>query len=103
MKLKHVIELTFIIAFCLSNYMTMIEYYNEYVPEYFSAYKLLQKHNRCIQYFNENNYDRYTHYRCKDYMQDYIEFQLEKSRYIYLYYAHNAVMISIFIIFHLVL
>jgi len=103
MKLKHVIELAFIIALCLSNYLTMMEYYNEYVPEQFTPQKLLQKHNRCIRYFSSNKYDKYIYYSCKEYMQDYIAFQLEKSRYIYMYFAHNTIMLSMFAIFHLVL
>ena len=103
MKLKHVVELTIIIAICLSNYMISTQYYSEYDPKHFSFNQILDKRYRCIRYFDEKDYDRYSHYSCKNYMHDYINFKLERSRYILMYYAHNLIMGSMLIIFHLVL
>jgi hypothetical protein len=103
MKLKNLVELTIIIALCLSNYMIIMQYYNEYVPENFSIKQLLDKQYRCIRYFHAKQYDKFAYNSCKKYTHDYVEFQLERSRYIYMYYSHNLIMVSMFVIFHLVL
>ncbi len=103
MKLKHIVEITIIIAICISNYMIYVQYYTEYVPENFNIKQLQDKNYRCIRYFDEKNYDRYSHHSCKNYMHEYINFKLERSRYIFMYYAHNLIMGSMLIIFHLVL
>ncbi len=83
--------------------MIIIQYYNEYVPENFSIKQLLDKQYRCIRYFNTKQYDKFAHNSCKNHIHDYIEFQLERSKYIYMYYAHNLIMVSMFVIFHLIL
>lgn len=103
MKLKHIVELTIIIAVCLSNYMIAMQYYAEYDPNHFTVKQLQDKQYRCIRYFDEKDYDRYSHHLCKNYMHDYLNFKLERSRYIMMYYAHNLIMGSMLIIFHVVL
>ena len=73
----------------------------EYVSENFDIKKLLEKKYRCIRYFDEKNYDKFSHNSCKPFFYDYVEFKLEKARYIYAYYAHNAIVVSIIIVFML--
>lgn len=102
MKLKTVIQMAIVIALCASNYMMILKYYDEYVPDNFDIYKMLDIRYRCIRFFHDKNENSYRQKICQPYYYDYVAFNLEKSRYIYMYYAHNLIVISIFTIFHLV-
>ena len=81
----------------------MQEYYAEYVPDHFDMNKILQTKYRCIRYFDDKMINRYLHFKCKPYFEDYVLFRLEKSQFIYSYYVHNAVMLVCFALFHLIL
>ncbi len=83
--------------------MLINEYFNEYTPDNFDIIKLLEKKYRCIRYFNEKHVDKYQQSLCQAYLVDYLEFKLEKSRYIFIYYSYNIVMISLILIIYLVL
>lgn len=103
MKVKTVLLSAMIIALCISNYLLISEYFNEYDPDNFGIKKLLNKKYRCIRFFHDKGIDKYTYRSCKAYEHDYGAFILEKSRYIYMYYAHNLILISLFAIFYLVI
>lgn len=102
-QVKTVLLLSIVSALCISNYLLIIEYYNEYVPENFAIDKLLDKKFRCIRFFYDKINDKYAHMSCKEYHKDYIDFLLEKSRYVYMFYTHNVIIISLIIIFYLLL
>ncbi len=103
MNFKYVIGGAMLMMLTLSNYFLISEYMTEYVPENFDIKKLLDKKYRCIRYFDEKNYNKFTHNSCKALLHDYVDFKLEKSRYIYAYYAHNSIIISIIVVFMLLL
>jgi hypothetical protein len=103
MKVKTIFQFAFIMTICITNYMMMLEYNSEYVPDNFDVSKIAQQKYRCIRYFTDKMQNRYLHTRCKPFFEDYVIFRLEKSKYIYAYYAHNAAMITCFALFHLLL
>lgn len=103
MNIKHIIQATYIAALLLSNYLIILEYQQEYVPDNFDIYKLLDLKYRCIRYFNDNKYNRYQEHKCNTHIYDYTEFVLERSRYICLFYAYNLITGSLFLLFHLLL
>jgi hypothetical protein len=78
-----------------------MEYYKQYAPENFSIHKILDKKYRCIRFFHDKDDSPYMQKICQLYYYDYIAFSLEKSRYIFMYYAHNVIVISLIAIFHL--
>ena len=92
-----------LISMCVTNYVLIMQYYDEYVPDNFSRNKILDKKYRCIRYFHNNIQNRYGESICKAYYYDYVAFNLEKSRYIFMYYVHNIIVITLFAIFHLVM
>ena len=87
----------------MTNYMILTEYNNEYYPDNFSIEHMSDQKYRCIRYFNDKLYNKYMYVKCKDYVYDYTDFILERSRYICMFYAHNLVMFSLFVIFYLLL
>ena len=99
MKMKYLLGFIMIIILTISNYYLISEYMSEYVPDNFNIHKLLNLKYRCIRYFNDKHFDKFSHNRCKQYLEDYIIFKLEKSRYIYMYYGHNIILISLFSLF----
>lgn len=103
MKFKFLLTVCMIFTLSLSNYYLISEYMSEYVPDNFNIEKLLDKKYRCIRYFDDKYYDKFTYNKCKEYLEEYIIFKLEKSRYIYIYYAYNIIIISLFGIFILLI
>jgi hypothetical protein len=103
MQFKHFLNIIMIILILLSNYFINLEYYNEYDPDNFDIKKLMHLRYRCIRHFYDKSDNKYMSIRCNPYLHDYTGFILEKSRYVYAYYAHNLCMISLFIIFNLLL
>ena len=103
MQMKTIVFLSMLSALCISTYLLIIEYYNEYAPENLIIHKLLDKKYRCIRFFHDKVIDKYAYISCKMYHTDYIDFLLEKSRYVYLFYAHNVIIISLTIIIYLLL
>lgn len=99
--MRIIILLSVIIAFCISNCLFMAEYLDEYSPDNFSSQKLVDKRYRCIKFFHEKRIDKFAHTSCKSYHDDYIMFMMERSRYICLIYADNAILMSLFVIFYL--
>lgn len=77
--------------------MMIIEYFKNYVPEYFDIEKLLDKKYRCIRYFEDKDFNTYNDKQCQPYIYHYMLFKLEKSRYIYMHYAYNLIVWSLFI------
>jgi hypothetical protein len=103
MNLKYVVEIVMILIMCMSNYMIMTEYYDEYVPEYYTREKILQKNYRCFRFFHENSDKKYIYNSCKPYLHEYEVYKLERSRYIYTYHLHNILMTTVIVIYHLVI
>ncbi len=103
MKFKYALISIMIFILCILNYFLINEYLTEYVPDNFDIKKLLDKKYRCIRFFDDKRDDRYLRATCAPYLEDYLSFKLEKSRYIILYYAHNTILISLIIIFQLLL
>lgn len=103
MQTKYLVQIVFIAAILVSNYLFVLEYHNEYVPDNFGIRKLLDQKYRCIRYFNEGTHSRYMDHKCMDYVYDYKHFTLEKSRYIYMFYMYNIIICNIFVLFHLLL
>lgn len=103
MNVKYIVEFIMILLMCISNYIIITEYYNEYVPEYYSKDKILQKNYRCFRFFHGNYDKKYSYNSCQPYLYDYEIYKLERSQYIYTYYIHNILITSIIIIHHLIL
>lgn len=103
MQVKICVLLSIVVIVVVTNYMIITEYNNEYVPDDFSIKQMLDQRYRCIRYFNDKVYSNYMHIKCRDYVYDYTAFILERSRYIYMFYAHNMVMSSLFVLFFLLL
>lgn len=84
------------------NIIIITNYFYKYVPSHFNHTRLLDKKYRCIRYFAEKEYYKYMHQSCQEYNYDYIQFVIEKSRYIYSYYTYNFIMINLCIIIYLI-
>ncbi len=103
MNFKTIFLILVIITYAICNYMILVEYSHEYNPANFSIQKLLDKRYRCIVYFHNNEYDRYTDTRCKAYRALYLVFMTEKILYMYMYFAYNLIMVSLIVIFQIML
>ena len=103
MQTKTLVQIVFLAAILASNYLLVLEYQEEYVPDNFDIRKLLHQKYRCIRYFNDKEHNKYLHQKCSDYAYDYTEFVLERSRYIYMFYVYNFVISGLFGLFHFIL
>lgn len=103
MQFKTFLQTMVLIGVLCSNYFIILEYYDEYVPDNFGIQKLIDPKYRCIRYFYDKVDNAYLHNKCKPYIYDYTAFLLEKSRYIYVYYAYNMCIAILFVIFHILL
>lgn len=100
--LKPILITIFAIVICTVNYAILMEYFHNYVPEYFDVVKILDKKYRCIRYFDDREYDKFIDSQCQPYVYDYLLFKLEKSRYIYIHYAYNFIMWGLFGLVYLI-
>ena len=90
-------------ALVISNYHAIIEYNSNYEPENFTIKHMLEPKYRCIRYFDDKQYSKYYHIKCADYLYDYTDFMLERSRYIYIFYIRNMIAAVLLVLFHLLL
>lgn len=97
MKIKLLCQISLLLMICISNNIILKTYKSEFVPAYFNSEKLIQKKYRCIRYFAEKEFDKYTQTNCISHMHDYVNFNLEKSQFLYMFYMHNILMVVIYI------
>ena len=98
---KYSMLFVIVVIMFISNYMMIMEYQNEYVPDNFDIEKIIHQKFRCIRYFNDKRVNTYQQRKCRDYTHEYVEFILERSRYIHLMYAYNFVIMCLFALFYL--
>jgi hypothetical protein len=101
MHWKHITEGIIIICCVFSNYNMINTYNKNYVPDKFTIKHLIKEEYRCIRYFSDDVFNRYQNTKCKNYLPNYIEFILQKSRYITLFYLQNFLVIIVVIIINL--
>ena len=94
--MKRLLIALFILFMVTVNYLIIIEYFQNYVSDYFDIEKLLTKKYRCIRYFEERDHDKFTDRQCEPYVYEYMLFKLEKSRYVYMHYAYNFISCGVF-------
>jgi hypothetical protein len=101
MRIKTFIQIFYVILLTLINYLLILEYQAEFVPDNFDIVKIIDIKYRCIQFFSDNYEDKYMANRCKDHYHNYIDFKLKKANYAFMYYMYNLIMIGVYMLFHI--
>jgi hypothetical protein len=103
MKFKQIFQSIIIMILIICNYMILMEYSQQYNPDNFDKHKILDKKYRCIRYFHNNQYNKYTDAACGSYKATYVLFISEKILYMYMYFSYNVIMVSLLVIFQIIL
>jgi hypothetical protein len=101
MHWKYIIEGVIIICCAISNYNIINTYKNNYLIEQFTIKQLIHQEYRCIRHFDDREHNKYQNEKCKDYLPNYIQFIMQKYRYISIFYLQNFLVIIFIIIIHL--
>lgn len=83
------------------NIEQLILYNNCFNVNKFSKKHILDKKYRCIRYFDENKYDKFSEKKCENFKFDYLNFQLGRSISIYSILKNNALILLLctFVVF----
>lgn len=84
------------IMFCMIvNCILLVQFSDNYIPENFSMNKLKTQKYRCIRYFYEKEYDKYTEKKCSSFKNELTNFHMAKS-----FHIGKIVFFNVFVLLH---